>query len=289
MNFFEALLSESFLQQGFLTAALCGIVCGIMGPIVVARQLSSAAGGLAHAVVGGMGFFAWLGLPVMGGAFAAAVVVALLLAWPQTRGRTSDESRVQVLWSIGMALGIVFLAMTPGYSIDLMSYLFGNVLLADRTSVLLTAAAALAIGGLVCWRFRQIETLCFDEEFARVIGLPARALGTMLYLSTAVSVVVLIQSVGLILVISLMTIPSLIAATVAKSLAQMIVAAVVMNIIFAWLGLWLSFVYDLPSGASIILCAGVAYLVCQVLRSNVSRRRIRETAEGSQSSVPTNA
>jgi zinc transport system permease protein len=277
MNFLEAIAHQGLLQQALLVAVLCGLVCGMMGPLVVARQLSSAAGGIAHAVVGGMGLCAWMGWPVMAGAFAAAIVVAVILARSHVRHRGNEEARVQVLWSIGMALGLVFLALTPGYSVDLMSYLFGNLLLADDRAVVMTLVVTLGVGALLITRFRPIEALCFDEEFAQVIGLPVKALNLVLYLATALTVVVLIQSVGLILVISLMTIPALVAGAVARSLAQMIGLSVAMNALFAFLGLWVSYSFDLPSGPSIILCAALAYVLVQVMRGSRSALWMRRS------------
>jgi zinc transport system permease protein len=211
----------------------------------------------------------------MAGAFVAAIVVALFLGVPRNANDGNSDARVQVIWSIGMALGIVFLALTPGYAVDLMSYLFGNLLLSSVQSILWTGAVAVGLIGLYGWRFRCIETICFDEEFARVIGLPVRPMNIVIYIATALSVVVLIQSVGLILVISLMTIPSLIAFALSRSLAQMIGIAIMLNSVFAFVGLWVSYVYDLPSGASIILCAGAAYLAWQVARH--CRRALRSS------------
>lgn len=261
MEFFDALLSQNFMQLALASALLSGAVCGLIGPVVLARNLSSVAGGIAHSVVGGMGIFVWLGLAPLAGAFCAAIVVALLLAMPQARDAAKSEARVQILWSIGMAIGIVFLAKTPGYAVDLMSYLFGNLLLASMESLCLGLGVLGAVLGLFVWRYRCLETICFDEEFAKVIGLPVRSTTVLLYLAIAMCVVVLLQSVGLILVISLMTIPAMMAVRVARSMRQMILICIVFNWAFSISGLWLSYIYDLPTGSTIILCAGLAFIV----------------------------
>jgi zinc transport system permease protein len=261
LEFVDALFSQNFMQLALASALLSGAVCGLIGPVVLARNLSSVAGGIAHSVVGGMGVFVWLGLAPLAGAFVAAIVVALLLALPRSRNAGTSEARIQILWSIGMAIGIVFLAKTPGYAVDLMSYLFGNLLLASMESLFLGIAVLCAVLGLFVWRYRCLETICFDEEFARVIGLPVRSTTTMLYLAIALCVVVLLQSVGLILVISLMTIPAMMAVKVARSMRQMILICILLNWGFSISGLWLSFVYDLPTGSTIILCAGLSFLV----------------------------
>lgn len=272
MDFFQALVEQNFIQMALLSALLCGIACGLTGPIVISREMSSSVGGIAHSLVGGMGLFIWLGYPAQWGAFAAAVTVALILALSPEKSLGGRDALSQVMWASGMAIGIILLSLTPGYGVDLMTYLFGNLLLATENSVLLTFGIVLATWLLFVARSDVIETLCFDETFAKVAGLPVRSTNLLIYLIVALSVVVLMQSVGLILVIALMTIPSLMASSLSRSLRQMIMWSIAFNWIFSITGLWLSYTLDWPSGATIILCATVAYGVSTLFR-NLSAAR----------------
>lgn len=272
MNFLDAFISLSFLHLAILTAIVSGAVCGLIGPIVVTRKLSSVTGGIAHSVIGGMGLFVWLGQPPLIGALFSALVVALALSAPQLQKIEDADARVQILWSAGVALGVLFISLTPGYGIDLMSYLFGNLLLATNESLLLSCAVLVLSLVLLAGKYKVIESLCFDEEFSRVIGLPIRTMNMVLYCLIALAVVVLIQSVGLVLVISLMTLPASIALVLSRSLLQMIIFSVLMNWGFSLLGLFLSFHFDLPTGSTIILCAVFFYSIFHLLRYVMLKR-----------------
>lgn len=266
MTFFEAVGSDRFIQLALLSAMISGGVCGLVGPLMYTRRLSSATGGIAHAVVGGIGLMIWLGGSPLIGALLAALAVAVILAVGRPSQNDESDAYVQILWSTGMALGVLFISLTPGYRVDLMSYLFGNLLVATHETLLLSAAVLFTCIVFLALGYRRIEAFCFDEEFATVVGVRVRWLNLALYLLIALSVVVLIQSVGLILVLSLMTIPSAAVAPYARSLLQMLLMSVLLNWVISFGGLWLSYSYDLPTGSTIILLAAAFFVLTRLFR-----------------------
>jgi zinc transport system permease protein len=265
MTFLEAIGVDRFIQLALVSALIGGAVCGLVGPLMYTRRLSSATGGIAHAVVGGIGFMIWLGGSPLIGALLAALAVAIILALGRPGQSDEADAHVQILWSTGMALGVLFISLTPGYRVDLMSYLFGNLLVATTDTLILASGVLVAALVFLCTGYRSIEAFCFDEEFATVVGVKVRRLNLAMYLLIALSVVVLIQSVGLILVLSLMTIPSATVAPYARSLLQMLIMSIVLNWVISFGGLWLSYAYDLPTGSTIILLAASVFIGSRVL------------------------
>lgn len=259
--FLDALFSHAFLQHALAAGVLASIACGIVGSYVVVKRIGYLAGGVAHTVLGGMGIAYFLGKSPIGGALIAALLAALIIGWVSLRFRQHEDTIIGALWAVGMAIGILFISRTPGYNVDLMSYLFGNILMVPREDLLLMAGLDGVIIALV-WLFRkQFLAVCFDEEFARLRGVPVDVFYLGLLLMVALTVVILIQVVGLVLVIALLTLPAAIASQYARSLATMMLTATLLGVIFTSAGLALSYEPDLPAGATIILLAGVAYLL----------------------------
>jgi len=259
--FLEALSSHAFLQHALAAGALASIACGIVGSYVVVRRIGYLAGGVAHTVLGGMGIAYFLGKSPIGGALVAALLAAMIIGWVSLRFRRHEDTIIGALWAVGMAIGILFISRTPGYNVDLMSYLFGNILMVPREDLLLMAGLDGVIVALVLMFRKQFLAVCFDEEFARLRGVPVAVFYLGLLLMVALTVVILIQVVGLVLVLALLTLPAAIAGQYARSLAAMMAAAILLGIAFTSLGLALSFAPDLPAGATIVLLAGAAYLL----------------------------
>ena len=259
--FLDALAQHAFLQQALAAGMLASIACGIVGSYVVVRRIGYLAGGVAHTVLGGMGIAYFLGKSPIGGALIAALLAALIIGWVSLRFRQHEDTIIGALWAVGMALGILFISRTPGYNVDLMSYLFGNILMVSRSDLLLMAGLDSVIVVLV-WLFRkQFLAVCFDEEFARLRNVPVDVFYLGLLLIVALTVVILIQVVGLVLVIALLTLPAAIASQYARSLSVMMLVATILGILFTGAGLALSYDPDLPAGATIILLAGLVYLL----------------------------
>jgi zinc transport system permease protein len=272
-GFLHAVVTQSFLQHALLGGLLASIGCGIMGTYVYVKRITFLAGGISHTVLGGMGVAYFLGAAPMGGALVAAVLAALLIGWVTLRLHQYEDTLIGAVWAIGMAVGVIFISKTPGYNIDLMSYLFGNILMVPVERVYLMAGVDAVIALVVVLFYKQFLAVCFDTEFARLRGVPADLFYLLLLCMVALTVVLLIQVVGLILVIALLTLPAAIAAQYVGTLMRMMVLATVLGMAFTVVGLALSYRLDLPAGATIILVAGGAYLVS--LLGSEARRRWR--------------
>ena len=272
MEFFAALAEHSFLQTAVAAALLASIGCGVMGTYVVVKRIAFLAGGIAHSVLGGMGAAVYYGFDPLAGALIAAIVAALLIGWVRLHWRAQEDTLIGALWAIGMAIGILFIAKSPGYQADLMSYLFGNILLVPQQSLwfmLLLDAVLLLLVGLY---HRQLLAVAFDEEFARLRGIPVTFFYLLLLVLVAVTVVLLIQVVGLILVLALLTLPAAVAGHYVHSLGRIMLLATVIGSLLSVSGLALSYQPDLPAGPTIILLAGALYVASAVFVQLRSRR-----------------
>ena len=267
--FIDALLQYEFLQKAMIGGLLASIGCGIMGSYVVVKRIGYMAGGIAHTVLGGMGIAFFLGLAPLGGALVAALVAALLIGWVRLHWRQQEDTLIGVVWAVGMAIGILFITRTPGYNVNLMSYLFGNILMVTDQSLWLMAALDLLVLGSVLSFYRPFMAVSFDEEFARLRGVPVTFFYLLLLCLVAVTVVLLIQVVGLILVIALLTLPAAIAGQYVHTLGRMMLLATLLGMFFTLAGLALSYEPDLPSGATIILVAGSSYLLSLLVRNTI--------------------
>ncbi|MCU0766032.1 MAG: metal ABC transporter permease [Gammaproteobacteria bacterium] len=270
-EFFSALASHGFLQSALAAGLLASVGCGIMGTYVVVKRIGFLAGGIAHTVLGGMGAALYYGHDPMLGALLAAVASALVIGWITLRFREHEDTLISALWAVGMAVGVLFLARTPGYGVDLMSYLFGNILLVPREDLWLMAALDAVLVGTVLALYRPLLAVAFDEEFARLRGLPVTFLYLLLLCLVALTVVLLIRVVGLILVIALLTLPAAIATQYAATLGRMMVLAVALGAALTSTGLALSYAPDLPAGPTIIVLAGGAYLLSTLARQLLPR------------------
>ncbi len=260
-SFWAALLAFPFLQRALLAGWLASIGCGAIGSFVVVKRIGFLAGGIAHAVLGGMGIALYLGLDPMAGALVAAVFSALLVGWVTLAWSEYEDTLISAIWAVGMAIGVLFIALTPGYDKDLMSYLFGNVLLVGRQDLLLMAGLDVLLAAIVALWYRQFVAVAFDERFAAQRGLHVKLVYLSLLVLVAITVVLLIQVVGLILVIALLTLPSAIAAHYTRRLGGMILLAMLIGMALASVGLLVSFQQDWPGGATIIIVTGIAYLL----------------------------
>ncbi|MDY6824849.1 MAG: metal ABC transporter permease [Thermodesulfobacteriota bacterium] len=255
-----------FLRLAFYLAALASVAFGVMGSYVVTRRISYLAGAVAHCVFGGIGAGLYLrhktGIewfdPIYGAAIAAviaAVVIGLVSMYAQQR----EDTVIGALWAVGMAAGLLFVDLTPGYY-DLTSYLFGDILLISSRDVWLVAFLDIVIVAFSTVFYNRLVAVCFDEDFARLRGVHAGAFYIILLCLTALTVVVLVRMVGIILVIALLTLPAAIAGQFAKKIWHMMVAGTGLCLLFNWAGLGVSYSLNLSSAPTIIMIAGVVYL-----------------------------
>ncbi len=265
MEFFLALQQHEFLQNALLGGLLASIGCGLMGTYVVVKRISYLAGGIAHTVLGGMGIAYYFQQSTFIGALLAALLAALLIGWVKLTWRQNEDTLIGALWAIGMATGIVFISQTPGYNVDLMSYLFGNILMVPRQELYWMLALDAVIALVVLLFYKQLQAVTFDEEFARLRGVPVTGIYLLLLCMVALTVVLLIQVVGLILVIALLTLPAAIAMQYVGRLHQIMWLSIGLGIFFTSGGLGLAYAPDLPAGATIILLAGAVYVLSTLL------------------------
>ncbi len=284
-EFLTALAAQDFLQSALAAGLLASIGCGLMGTYVVVKRIAFIAGGIAHSVLSGMGAALYFGFSPLAGALIAAVLAALLIGWVRLRWRAEEDTLIGALWAIGMAVGILFIAKTPGYQSDLMSYLFGNILLVPVESLWFMAALDGLLLLLVLAYHRQFLAVAFDEEFARLRGIPVTFFYLLLLVMVAVTVVLLIQVVGLILVLALLTLPAAIAGHYVHSLGLMMLIATLIGGALNAAGLALSYGPDLPAGPPIILRAGARYLVSALVSRPLARRQARLGASGGKGHV----
>jgi zinc transport system permease protein len=250
-----AILGFEFFRNAVIAGLIASICCGIIGSYVVVKRLVSLSGGLAHAAFGGVGLGYFLGIDPFLGAAAFTLGIAFLIGTIREKFGQYMETLVGVVWAAGMAVGILFIALTPGYAPELFGFLFGNILLIPSGDLILMGLLALVISVIVLAAFNQLMAVTFDEEYARVMNLPVTALLLLLILLIAMTVVVLLRVVGIILVIALLTIPPAIAREYSKDLKTMMALSVMTSSLFTIGGLFLSYALDVPSGATIILLA----------------------------------
>lgn len=264
-SFLEAVATQSFMQNALVGGILASVACGAIGSYVVVKRIGYLAGGIAHSVLGGMGIAYYLGRSPIEGALVSALVFAIILGWVSLRMQQQEDTIIGALWAGGMAVGILFISQTPGYNVDLMSFLFGNILMIASEDLYWIAGLDALILVIVFLFYKQFISVSFDEEFARLRGIPVERFYLLFLSLVALTVVILIQIVGLILVIALLTLPAAIAGLYVRSLNLMMVLATLFGMVFTTGGLALSYQPDLPPGPTIILLAGAFYLLSLVL------------------------
>jgi zinc transport system permease protein len=263
-----------FMRNALYAGLLASVACGIIGTYVVVKRIVSISGGIAHTSFGGIGLGYYLGIsPVLGAVFFT-VGAALSMGLITRRTKIPEDTVIGVLWALGMGLGIVFIALAPGYAPDLFSYLFGNILTVPFSDLVLMLALDGVILLLVIALFREFLYISFDEESSVVVGVPTEILYLLLLCLIALTVVVLIRVVGVILVIALLTIPATTARQFTHDLRSMMALAVITGAVCTFVGLWLSYTFDLPSGATIVMVS-VALLLAALGVSWIRRRRPR--------------
>ncbi|MBP7636590.1 MAG: metal ABC transporter permease [Kiritimatiellae bacterium] len=271
LHFFQDLWEYPFLRNAVAAALLAAVAAGVTGSLVVVRRSTYLAGAVSHSVLAGLGFarllerrfgIGWL--PPMAGAALAAVAAALLLAWLTLRGRHRSDSVLSAVWTGGMALGVSFVAATPGYQDDLMSYLFGSLLLVSGADLLWMLAADLVVLGVMVFCYNRFLAIAFNAELARLRGVSTGCYEVIYYVMTALTVVLLVRVAGIVLAVALLTLPAAAAGLLTRRLDRMMALAVGIGAGVSLLGLALSYGPGWPPGATIVELAIIAYLAVAV-------------------------
>ena len=263
-----------FMQNALLAGLLASVACGIIGTYVVVKQIVFISGGIAHTSFGGIGLGYFAGISPILGALFFTVASALGMGLITRKTKLAEDTVIGILWSMGMAIGIIFIGLAPGYAPDLFSYLFGNILTVPRSDLILMAVLDIVIIITVIALYKEFLALSFDEEFGTVIGVPIEALYLLLLSMIALTVVLLIRVVGIILVIALLTIPAAMARQYTHNLKKMMLLSVLFGAIFTFCGLWISYELDMASGATIILVSGIMFLISRGFLGLYNRKSI---------------
>jgi len=261
----------SFLQYALIAGLLASLACGVIGTFVVVKRITYIAGGISHTVLGGIGaalylerVFRWDWVNPLFGAVIAALVAAVIIGLVSLRAKEREDTVIGAVWAVGMAVGILFIARTPGYSADLMSYLFGNILMVSAQDLWLLLGLDVLVLGFALAFYNQFLAVCFDEEFSRLRGVRVELCYLLLLCLTALTVVVLVTVVGIVMVIALLTLPTAISGYFARNLGQMMAGSALCCAVFTTVGLILSYGPNYPPGATTIIVAAGVYLAVMI-------------------------
>jgi len=263
------ILNFEFIQNAIIAGLLVSIASGIIGSLIVVNRMVFLAGGIAHTSYGGIGLAVYFGFPIFLGASIFAVLAALLMAIITLNQRDKIDTFIGLIWAVGMAIGIIFVDLTPGYNVDLMSYLFGSILAVSSDDIKYMSILLTGIIIIVTFFYREILAVSYDSQYASLRGINVKVFYTLILILSALTVVIAIKVVGLILVIALLTIPIYIAEKLSKSLGMMMCVSGILSSMFTLTGLWFSYQFDLTSGASIILvsaiCLSIFLLISKII------------------------
>jgi ABC-type Mn2+/Zn2+ transport systems, permease components len=246
------ILQYTFFQNALLGSLFICIACGITGAYIVARRLVFVSGGITHASFGGLGLGSYLGINPIGAALIFSILSAFGIEWLSKKQNVREDSAIAVVWALGMAMGIIFIFLTPGYTVNLSSYLFGNILTINHSDIWFAGVLAGILALSFSFFFKQILYTAFDSEFARTKNIKVNRIETLLMVAVAVSIVASIRLVGIMLLMSLLTVPQITANLFTSRFRDMILYSIGISMIGCVLGLFLSYYLNIPSGAAII-------------------------------------
>ena len=277
MEFFSDLIHYGYLSNALAACVLSGITCGVVGTYVVCRRMVFLAGGITHASFGGLGIAFYAGANPIAGAMVFAVLSALGIEWAGSRGRIREDSAIGIIWSVGMAVGALFMSLRPGYtSGDLSAYLFGSIVTVTRGDVTALALLTLVIlAGALLW-LRPIMYVAFDRDFARSRGIPTRVVSYLMAALVAATIVLSIRIMGIVLLISLLTIPVAVVNAFSRDYRTIAATAPAVAVAGNVAGLAASYHFEVPPGAAIIFTLTLTLIVVKLL--TLYRKKTRPAA-----------
>lgn len=258
-------LSYDFMQNALIAGVLVSFISGVIGSLIVVNRMVFLAGGIAHTAYGGIGLAIYFGFSIFLGSTIFAVLAALFMAFVTINQRDKIDIFIGLIWAVGMAIGIIFVDLTPGYNVDLMSYLFGSILAVNEQDLYYMATLFVIISFIVNFYYRDILAVSYDSEYASLLGINTKFFYTLMLVLSALTIVIAIKVVGLILVIALLTIPIYIAQKISSSLYFMMISSGLIATLFTIVGLWTSYTFNLTSGACIILVSAISLMLFMLI------------------------
>lgn len=258
------IFSYQFFINALIGIAIISIASAIIGTYIVTRRLVSISGGVTHACFGGLGLGYFLGISPVAMAALFAVGSSLLVETMSTRWRVREDSAIAVVWALGMAIGVIFVFMTPGYVPELTSFLFGNILTISNSDIALFAVYTVALIAFFAIYFRKIVAVAFDRDFATISGLPVKFISTVMTVMIALCIVLTIKLVGIMLLMSMLSLPQMIAENFFSRLKSIMFASVSISLIGSVAGLMLSLAIDVPCSALIVAVFAVMYVISKI-------------------------
>jgi len=255
------LLQYDFMRSALAAGIAASVLCGIIGIYIILNRIVFISDGIAHAAFGGIGLGYFLGLDPLVFGVISALITALGIGMVSSRSRVTEDTAIGVFLATGMALGIVFMSLSKGYARDLYGYLFGNILAVTWEDVTIIVGLTIAVLFLVALLYKEFLVMSFDPIYGEAIGIPVKRMKLLLLFLVAFSVVMLIKIVGIILLIALLTIPGAISRQHMKGLPRIMAGAIFLGAVFVTAGLFISYLLDVPSGATIILTAAAVFFL----------------------------
>ena len=252
MSIIANIFEYDFLTNAFIASILSGITCGIVGSYIVTRRIVFLSSGITHASFGGLGIALYAGIDPLLGALTFASASSVGIEFASRRGSIREDSVVGIIWSMGMAIGALFMSLRPGYATDLTSYLFGNILLVTPQNIVwLSILTVVLIIGSILY-LRRLMYITFDEEYAKSQGINTSLIAYIMAVVIAISIVLSIKVMGIILLLSLITIPTVIANDITKDFKLITPLSAIIAVVGNVAGFILSYEYDIPTGSCII-------------------------------------
>lgn len=254
-----------FFRQALAGVALISLCAAIIGTYIITRRMVAISGGITHACFGGLGLGYFLGINPVIMAAVFAVGSALGVDWLSRRFRVREDSAIAVVWALGMALGVLFVFLTPGYVPELNSFLFGNILTVSTADLWSFLIFAVVLTAFFAWQYRNITATAFDRDFAAVIGLPVRMISIVMTVLTAVCIVLTIRLVGIMLLMSMLSLPIITAEVFCRRFGTVMASSAIISLVTSIAGLFLSTVFDVPCSALIVLTMVAVFIAARLV------------------------
>lgn len=274
------MLSYTFFQLALAGVSIIAVAAAMIGTYIIARRMVALCGGVTHACFGGLGLGYFLGISPIAMAAVFAVGSSLSVEWMSRRFHVREDSAIAVIWAIGMAVGVLFVFLTPGYVPELNTFLFGNILTVSITDIAVFAVYTLVLAAFFAWRFREIVAVAFDHDFARVSGLPVRFISVTMTVMTALCIVLTIRLVGVMLLMSMLSLPMMVAEVWVHRFGRMMAVGAAVSLTCSVAGLFIGAVVDVPCSAIIVMLLAGAYIASRLAHTIIRNRTRRCLPKG---------